>query len=90
MAPAVCKLSVVFVQLHSGVPRPCHDYVRAGKDLAGGLVVSAALHNQLVDIVLRCEAAVRVQAHPQRGALEGWGPALVGAMQVPASTTVLS
>lgn len=80
MAPAVCKLSMILIELHSGIPGSGHDYVRAGKHLTGCLVVSAALYNQLIDVVLCCQAAVWVQAHAQRGALKGWGPALVGAM----------
>ena len=84
MAPAVGKLSVVLIQLHGGVPGRCHDDVGASKDLTGSLVVSAALHNQSVDVLQGCEAAVGLQIHPQWGALKGRVPAFVCAVQVPA------
>ena len=84
MAPAIGQLPVVLVQLHRGVPGARHDDVRASKDLAGRLVVRAALHEERIDVIPRRQGAVGVQVHPQRGALERRGPALVRAVQVPA------
>ena len=90
MAPPVSQLSVVLIQLHSGVPGLSHDDVAARKDLPRSLVVSAALRQQLVHVIVCHQRAVLLQCDIERGTLEGRRPSLVCTVQVPAPTDRLS
>lgn len=90
MAPPVSQFSVVLIQLHSGVPGLSHDDVAVCKDLPRNLVVSAALRQQLIHVILCHQCAVLLQCDIERGALKGRRPSFVCTVQVSAPKDRLS
>ena len=90
VAPPVSQFSVVLIQLHSGVPGLSHDDAAACKDLPRSPVVSAALRQQLIHVILCHQRAVLLQCDVERGAFEGRRPSLVCTVQVSAPRDRLS